>query len=58
VRDVVGIRVWVWVQECEQGGGGGWGGKGPFGVLIWQGLFSGQKQLGPRDTARKRKEET
>ncbi len=37
-------------------GGVIWGGKAPFGVFIWQGMFFGQKQLGPQDTARKTKE--
>ena len=46
MRDVVGIRVWVWVKECEQGGGGGVGGEGTFWGLNLAGSVFRPKTVG------------
>ena len=46
MRDVVGIRVWVWVKECEQGGGGGLGGEGTIWGLNLAGSVIRSKTVG------------
>ena len=53
VRDDVGIRVWVWVKEGEQGGGL-LGGEGTFWCLILTGAVFGEKTVGSADAAIKR----
>ena len=54
VRDDVGIRVWVWVKECEKGGGGYLGGEGTFWGLNLTGAVFSEKTVGSADAAIKR----